>query len=238
MAWTDDYGFYRPLRAAAAAAMEAVHGRKTQSQEELFRLRLRNKVLTKQPPPRGRNRRTIIRRNNTQLLARGVPTTAGTAACKSIFHRGVYYQEGDIVTILGEDEEEYYCQIKSIMRDHNFIACANLRWLIPRAGYTGPLVPFDPANFEVCEGVLDQNFSLDCVEFVMHCPHDYYYEHPVTFLQPVKGTVYMRLGDPLVTVEKVPIIPTLPHSDEDDTDDTGIELSQQSNITTEIENDL
>jgi len=204
--WPDDYGFYRPVRAAAAAAMEAVQGRKTQ--DELIRLRLRNKVFTKQPPPKGRNRRTIVRRTVGQVVTRGITTTTSTTTSQSIFHRGIYYQEGDIVTITGdEDHQEYYCQIKSIMRDYKFMACATLRWLTPRRGFKGPLLPFKPANFQVCDGVPEQIFSLDCVKFVMHCPHDYYFEHPVTFFQPVKNTVYMRLGEPLVSVEIVPIVP-------------------------------
>ena len=39
--------------------------------------------------------------------------------------------------------------------------------------------------------------SLDGVTHVLHCPLDYFDGHP-SFWRPVPGTVYQRLGEPLV----------------------------------------
>ena len=39
--------------------------------------------------------------------------------------------------------------------------------------------------------------SLDSVTHVLHCPLDYFDGHP-SFWRPVPGTVYQRLGEPLV----------------------------------------
>jgi len=41
----------------------------------------------------------------------------------------------------------------------------------------------------------------------MHCPHDYFYDYEMNFMKwnPEGGTVYQRLGEPLVTVEDEPV---------------------------------
>ncbi len=70
--WADDFD-YRPVRAAAVAALEAVAGRKRTAPDnwdsEANKLRLRSKVLTKQPQTKGRSRRTAWKRSAIQRVS-------------------------------------------------------------------------------------------------------------------------------------------------------------------------
>ena len=69
------------------------------------------------------------------------------------------------------------------------------------------------------------NVEMEDVEFVMHCPHDYFYDHDINFMKwnPEPGTVYQRLGDKLILVEKVKVPIVNPENEEEETEVTPVE---------------
>ena len=98
-----------------------------------------------------------------------IPTSA-TSDC--IYHKGTFYQKGDIVALCDqEDGRVYFAQIKGFLQDQFCEKSAALNWLVPNRPTSRET--FDPSAYEI--GLEDNQLrKLDCMTFVRHCPHDYY----------------------------------------------------------------
>lgn len=83
------------------------------------------------------------------------------------FSQGVYYQIGDVVSVIDEqDGKPYYAQIRGFIQDQYCEKSAALTWLIPTLA--SPRDQFDPASYIV--GELDRDRQvLEPVYFPLLC---------------------------------------------------------------------
>lgn len=96
--------------------------------------------------------------------------TSVTSDC--IYHKGTFYQKGDIVAFCDqEDGLVYFAQIKGFLQDQFCEKSAAINWLVPIRPTSREF--FDPGAYGI--GLEDTQLrKLDCMTFVRHCPHDYY----------------------------------------------------------------
>lgn len=96
--------------------------------------------------------------------------TSVTSDC--IYHKGTFYQKGDIVALCDQDDGQlYFAQLTGFLQDQYCEKSASLNWLVPIRPTSREF--FDPAAFRI--GLEDNQLrKLDCMTFVRHCPHDYY----------------------------------------------------------------
>lgn len=97
--------------------------------------------------------------------------TSVTSDC--IYHKGTFYQKGDIVAVCDqEDGQIYFAQLTGFLQDQYCEKSASLYWLVPMRPTSREF--FDPLAYKI--GLEDvQLRKLDCMTFVRHCPHDYYW---------------------------------------------------------------
>lgn len=75
--------------------------------------------------------------------------------------------------MMDEDEDVYYGQIRGFLIDQYCEKSATITWLLPTKESPLPNVTFDPATY-IIGPEEDVSRRLDCMEFVMHAPSDYY----------------------------------------------------------------
>ncbi|KAL4702438.1 hypothetical protein ACJJTC_017644 [Scirpophaga incertulas] len=126
-------------------------------------------TMSKQGAPRGRGRRSLFKRQPIKA-----PTATPTVVTSdSVFHKGIYMQVGDIVSMIDIDGGTYYAQIRGFMTDQYCEKSAVVTWLLPTTASPPPEKGFDPATYIIGpEEELAR--KLDVMEFVMHAPSDYY----------------------------------------------------------------
>lgn len=134
-----------------------------------YRTRQNPDALPKQASQKGKGRRSLFKK--TPMKA---PTAVATIVTGNrVSYKGTYYQTGDIVSVRDVDGGLYYAQIRGIMKDQYAEKSAVLTWLIPTKK-----VLFGNGMFRPSDYVLgpDEEVArkLDCLEFVMHAPCDYY----------------------------------------------------------------
>ncbi|VDL35435.1 unnamed protein product [Hymenolepis diminuta] len=87
------------------------------------------------------------------------------------FHRGIWYQIGDIVSLIDIEGGEYYAQIRTFIIDSHEDAHVVLTWLVPTVEATR-------GKFEASKYVIgmeeDVPRRIECVAFYAHCPSDYF----------------------------------------------------------------
>lgn len=105
-----------------------------------------------------------------QRLTRPVLDSSVTSDC--IYHKGTFYQKGDIVALCDQDDGQvYFAQLTGFLQDQYCEKSGSLRWLVPTRPTSRDF--FDPSAYTI--GLEDvQLRKLDCMTFVRHCPHDYY----------------------------------------------------------------
>lgn len=96
--------------------------------------------------------------------------TSITSDC--IYHKGTFYQKGDIVALCDQDDGQvYFAQLTGFLQDQYCEKSASLNWLVPTRPTSRDF--FEPSAYRI--GLEDvQLRKLDCMTFVRHCPHDYY----------------------------------------------------------------
>lgn len=96
--------------------------------------------------------------------------TSFTSDC--IYHKGTFYQKGDIVVMCDqEDGLTYFAQIRGFLQDQFCEKSASVNWLVPTRPTSRD--SFDPSAYKI--GLEDSQLRrLDCMTFVRHCPHDYF----------------------------------------------------------------
>uniref|UniRef100_I3LYF4 GATA zinc finger domain-containing protein 1 n=1 Tax=Ictidomys tridecemlineatus TaxID=43179 RepID=I3LYF4_ICTTR len=125
------------------------------SKQEIHRrsARLRNTKYKSAPAAekkvstKGKGRRHIFKLKNPIKAPESVSTII---TAESIFHKGVYYQIGDVVSVIDEqDGKPYYAQIRGFIQDQYCEKSAALTWLIPTL--SSPRDQFDPASYIIGE---------------------------------------------------------------------------------------
>lgn len=105
-----------------------------------------------------------------QTATRPLISSSVTSDC--IYHKGTYYQRGDIVALCDQDDGQvYFAQLTGFLQDQFCEKSAALNWLVPIRPTSREF--FDPTAYRI--GLEDSQLrKLDCMTFVRHCPHDYY----------------------------------------------------------------
>ncbi|XP_072174040.1 GATA zinc finger domain-containing protein 1-like [Diadema setosum] len=123
--------------------------------------------MAKAQATKGKNRRVIFKKNPLKS-PEAVSTTVTSG---HVFHRGVYYQIGDIVSLLDVEGGIYYAQLRGFLQDQYSQKSAIITWLLPTQATTKG--KFDPSTYILGP---DEELprSMEFMEFVCHCPSDYY----------------------------------------------------------------
>lgn len=116
--------------------------------------------------------------------------TSTTSDC--IYHKGCFYQKGDIVALCDQDDGQvYFAQLTGFLQDQYCEKSASVNWLVPTRPTSRQ--SFDPSAYRI--GLEDEQLrKLDCMTFVCRCPHDYYLRK---FFQP--NSQAAELGESLET---------------------------------------
>ncbi|XP_038653831.1 GATA zinc finger domain-containing protein 1 isoform X2 [Scyliorhinus canicula] len=164
---------------AAPAAQQSNGGK--QAKQEIHRrsARLRNTKYRSMPPAekkvstKGKGRRHIFKLKN-----------------------GIYYQVGDIVSVMDEDDEKiYYAQIRGFVQDQYCEKSAVITWLIPTQASSKD--QFDAATY-ILGPEEDLPRKMEHFEFICHAPSEYFKSRstpfPVIPTRPEKGYIWTRVG--------------------------------------------
>uniref|UniRef100_UPI00358EC4AD GATA zinc finger domain-containing protein 1 isoform X2 n=1 Tax=Myxine glutinosa TaxID=7769 RepID=UPI00358EC4AD len=85
---------------------------------------------------------------------------------------GIYYQVGDVVSVLDEEGELYFAQIKGFMQDQYCEKSAVITWLLPTTG--SPKGKFDPSTY-ILGPEEELPRRMEFLEFVSHAPSEYFH---------------------------------------------------------------
>lgn len=97
--------------------------------------------------------------------------------------QNIYYQIGDIVSLMDAKDNVYYAQIHGLQIDSYCEKSAYITWLIPTTSSPPPKERFDPASYLIGPEE-DLPRKLSCMEFVMHAPSSYYLDRHNPYPRP------------------------------------------------------
>ncbi|XP_062461163.1 GATA zinc finger domain-containing protein 1 isoform X2 [Pezoporus occidentalis] len=118
---------------------------------------------------------------------------------------GVYYQIGDVVSVVDEqDGKTYYAQIRGFIQDQYCEKSAALTWLIPTQA--SPKDCFDPASY-IIGPEEDLPRKMEYLEFVCHAPSEYFKSRsspfPTVPTRPEKGYIWTHVGPtPAISIKE------------------------------------
>ncbi|XP_003745317.1 GATA zinc finger domain-containing protein 1 [Galendromus occidentalis] len=143
-----------------------------------------------------KNRRSLTFKKSAPMKT--TPAVSHFITSNYIRHKGSYLQRGDVVSMLGDDSEIYYAQLRTFLVDQFGQTSATISWLIPteRSPSDGS---FDPATFVLGP---EEDFPRDLrsMSFECHAPSDYYLarDKPILFdeRKGCKAFVWTALGKP------------------------------------------
>ncbi|KAH0503596.1 GATA zinc finger domain-containing protein 1 [Microtus ochrogaster] len=152
-----------------------------------------------QSSPRHRGSQTQSKQDVTASLKKPIkaPESVSTIiTAESIFYKGVYYQIGDVVSVIDEqDGKAYYAQIRGFVQDQYCEKSAALTWLIPTLA--SPRDQFDPASY-IIGPEEDLPRKMEYLEFVCHAPSEYFKSRsspfPTVPTRPEKGYIWTHVG--------------------------------------------
>lgn len=130
----------------------------------------KQKPSDRKMPTKGKSRRIIFKQKSVNK-AKDSFATITTADC--IFYKGQYYQVGDIIFVIDEDDGlKYYAQCRSFIVDNFCEKSAVLTWLLPRR-ILSPIEKFDPELFYLGP---NEEFprKMEYLNFVSHAPSNYF----------------------------------------------------------------
>ncbi|RXM32272.1 GATA zinc finger domain-containing protein 1 [Acipenser ruthenus] len=171
-----------------------------QSKQESHRrsARLRNTkykapASEKKVTTKGKGRRYIFKLKNPIKAPEPVSTIITS---ESVFYKGVYYQVGDVIKVIDEDDRKpYYAQIRGFIQDQYCEKSAALTWLIPTQASLRD--QFDPATYIVGPEE-DLPRKMEYLDFVCHAPSEYFKSRSCPFptipVRPEKGYIWTHIG--------------------------------------------
>ncbi|KAK3852869.1 hypothetical protein Pcinc_040554 [Petrolisthes cinctipes] len=151
--------------------------------------------------PKGKGRRYIFKKSATKApVAVATPVTS-----EYLFYKGLYYQVGDIVSVVDVDGGTYYAQIRGLLQDQYCEKSAVLTWLLPTKSSPPPENGFDPSTY-IIGPEEDIPRKLEYMEFECHAPSDYFKDQTSPYstmtYQPQSCFVWSRLGPQIKPLEK------------------------------------
>ncbi|CAG9760865.1 unnamed protein product [Ceutorhynchus assimilis] len=119
--------------------------------------------------PKGKGRRSLFKK-----VPKKSPSQVATVITSDyVFHKGSYFQTGDIVSTTDEKNDCFYAQIIGLMTDQYFKKSVVIQWLLPTKDSPPPNEEFDPATYTLGPAE-DLPRDLEYFDFVMHAPSDFY----------------------------------------------------------------
>lgn len=109
-----------------------------------------------------RNRKSMMKRKPTKSLT----VSGAVVTSKSIYHQGLLYKEGDIVSVVDINGEKYFAQLRGFLQDIHLNKSAAITWLLPTVANP---TKFDPAVFLPGPDE-DIPRPMECFEFVSRAP--------------------------------------------------------------------
>ncbi|NWY50744.1 GATD1 protein, partial [Chionis minor] len=181
------------------AAKQEIHRRSARLRNTKYKSApaAEKKVSTK-----GKGRRHIFKLKNPIKAPESVSTII---TAESIFYKGVYYQIGDVVSVVDEqDGKTYYAQIRGFIQDQYCEKSAALTWLIPTQA--SPKDCFDPASY-IIGPEEDLPRKMEYLEFVCHAPSEYFKSRsspfPTVPTRPEKGYIWTHVGPtPAISIKE------------------------------------
>ncbi|XP_054909841.1 GATA zinc finger domain-containing protein 1 [Poeciliopsis prolifica] len=185
---------------SVSASTQPSNGGGKQSKQEIHRrsARLRSTkykapASEKKVSTKGKGRRHIFKLKNPIKAPESVSTIITS---ESLFYKGVYYQIGDVIRVIDEDDgKPYYAQIRGFVQDQYCEKSAALTWLIPTQA--SPSDHFDPGTY-IIGPEEDLPRKMDYLEFVCHAPSEYFKSRSSPFptipLCPEKGFIWTHIG--------------------------------------------
>lgn len=199
-----------PSGPSASANVQQNNGGGKQSKQEIHRrsARLRSTkykapASEKKVSTKGKGRRHIFKLKNPIKAPDSVSTIITS---ESIFYKGVYYQIGDVIKVVDEDDgKPYFAQIRGFIQDQYCEKSAALTWLIPTT--TSPRDRFDPGTY-IIGPEEDLPRKMEYLEFVCHAPSEYFKSKSSPFptmpIRPEKGYIWTNIGPtPAVAVKEI-----------------------------------
>ncbi|KAM4705630.1 GATA zinc finger domain-containing protein 1 [Rhinophrynus dorsalis] len=187
--------------ASTSSAQQSNGGSSKQSKQEIHRrsARLRNTkyksapAVEKKVSTKGKGRRHIFKLKNPIKAPEAVSTIVTS---ESIFYKGLYYQTGDVVSVIDEEDgKTYFAQIRGFVQDQYCEKSAALTWLIPTL--SSPQDHFDPATYIIGPDE-DLPRKMECLDFVCHAPSEYFKSRSTPFptlpSRPEKGYIWTHVG--------------------------------------------
>ncbi|XP_012688795.1 GATA zinc finger domain-containing protein 1 [Clupea harengus] len=198
-----------PSGPSASSNVQQNNGGGKQSKQEIHRrsARLRSTkykapVSEKKVSTKGKGRRHIFKLKNPIKAPESVSTIITS---ESMFYKGVYYQTGDVIKVLDEDDgKPYFAQIRGFIQDQYCEKSAALTWLIPTQA--SPRDHFDPGTY-IIGPEEDLPRKMEYLEFVCHAPSEYFKSKSSPFptmpIRPEKGYIWTHIGPtPTVAVKE------------------------------------
>ncbi|XP_061902130.1 GATA zinc finger domain-containing protein 1-like [Entelurus aequoreus] len=122
------------------------------------------KVSTK-----GKGRRHIFKLKNPIKAPESVATII---TAESVFHKGVFYQIGDVIKVIDEEDgKSYFAQIRGFVQDQYCQKSAALTWLLPTQA--SPQDHFDAGTY-ILGPEEDLPRKMEYLDFVCHAPSEYF----------------------------------------------------------------
>ncbi|TRY83221.1 hypothetical protein DNTS_032500 [Danionella cerebrum] len=123
-------------------------------------------------------------------------SVATIVTSESMFYKGIYFQIGDVIKVIDEDDgKPYFAQIRGFVQDQYCEKSAALTWLIPTQA--SPRDQFDPSTFIVGPEE-DLPRKMEYLEFVCHAPSEYFKSRSCPFptipVRPERGYVWTHIG--------------------------------------------
>ncbi|XP_008329943.1 GATA zinc finger domain-containing protein 1 [Cynoglossus semilaevis] len=197
------------VSAVMSSSSQPSNGGPKQTKQEIHRrsARLRSTkykapASEKKVSTKGKGRRHIFKLKNPIKAPESVATIITS---ESVFHKGVYYQTGDVIKVTDEDDgKSYYAQIRGFVQDQYCEKSAALTWLIPTQA--SPKDQFDPGTYIVGPEE-DLPRKMEYLEFVCHAPSEYFKSRSSPFptipIRPEKGYIWTHIGPtPAVTIKE------------------------------------
>ncbi|EHB18210.1 GATA zinc finger domain-containing protein 1 [Heterocephalus glaber] len=188
-----------PLEGSTARSKQEIHRRSARLRNTKYKSApaAEKKVSTK-----GKGRRHIFKLKNPIKAPESVSTII---TAESIFYKGVYYQIGDVVSVIDEqDGKPYYAQVRGFIQDQYCEKSAALTWLIPTL--SSPKDQFDPSSY-IIGPEEDLPRKMEYLEFVCHAPSEYFKSRsspfPTVPTRPEKGYIWTHVGPtPAITIKE------------------------------------
>ncbi|XP_023707345.1 GATA zinc finger domain-containing protein 1 [Cryptotermes secundus] len=162
-----------PVNACKSGPHEAggpkIATRKSTRNTRSYKTRLNPYALPKPVAPKGKGRRVIFKKCCTKAPA----AVATPVTSDYVFYKGSYFQVGDIVSMRDVEGGLYYAQIRGLLTDQYCEKSCVVTWLLPTQESPNTEEGFDPATY-IIGPEEDIPRKLECVEFVMHAPSDYF----------------------------------------------------------------